>query len=330
MAIGSFSYMVAKHVKSIFLILLFSSCASLKKPTPIKPEAPKGTTVITNNDIKNVPTVPLVPPVVPTQVQPTEPELVVGEVPVQIIPSQGKAETKSVPRIGLIFSAGGAKTFGHIGVLKEIEKAKWPIRAVAGLEWGAAVAAIYGHQLSANEVEWEMSKLKSFEDVSEASQILFANTSVAELKIPFVCPSINLVKQESYLLNRGQLSQLMPFCLAHPPLSKAHNQSVGDLDNVAALAQHMRATGVNKVVFINVLMQKSKKSFVGDFGSPENILFVKAALQAYRKPQGVDDVIQINLDDYGIDELDEKREIIAKASELSYDQIVKLTKKYGL
>jgi NTE family protein len=321
--------MVTKQFKFILLALIFSSCASLKKPAPIKPEAPKGTTVITNNDIKNnVPS----SPVTPTPVEPTEPEMVgeVPQAPVPVVPSQGKGETKAVPRIGIIFSAGGAKTFGHIGVLKEIEKAKWPIRAVAGLEWGAAVAAIYGHQLSANEVEWEMSKLKSFEDVGEASRTLFANASVSELKIPFVCPSINLVKQESYLLNRGQLNQLMPFCLAHPPLSKAHNQSVADIDNVAALAQHIRATGVKKVVFINVLMQKNKKPFAGDIGSPENVLYVKAAIQAYRKPYGVDDMIQINLDDYGIDEIDEKREIIAKAAELSYDQIVKLTKKYGL
>ena len=320
--------MVAKQLKLFLLILIFSGCASLKKPAPIKAEAPKGNTVITNSDIKNdVPS----SAVSPTPVQPSEAEpLVEAPTPAPVVPLQGKAETKPVPRIGLIFSAGGAKTFGHIGVLKEIEKAKWPVRAVAGLEWGAAVAAIYGHELSANEVEWEMSKLKNMEDVSEASRMLFANTSVAELKIPFVCPSINLVKQESYLLNRGQLSQLMPFCLAHPPLSKAHNQSVGDLDNVAALAQHMRATGVKKVVFINVLMQKSKKPYAGDVGSAENVLYVKAAIEAYRKPYGVDDMIQINLDDYGIDELDEKREIIAKAAELSYDQIVKLTKKYGL
>lgn len=321
--------MVAKQLKLIILVFIFSGCASLKKPAPIKPEAPKGNTVITNNDIKNeVPSSPIT--ATPAQPPETDPADDTPSTPTPVVPSQGKAETKPVPRIGIIFSAGGAKTFGHIGVLKEIEKAKWPVRAVAGLEWGAAVAAIFANQLSANEVEWEMSKLKSFEDVAEASRMLFANSSVAELKIPFVCPSLNLVRQESYLLNRGQLSQLMPFCLAHPPLSKAHNQSVGDLDNVAALAQHMRATGVKKVVFVNVLMQKSKKAFAGDVGSAENVLYVKAAIEAYRKPYGVDDMIQINLDDYGIDELDEKREIIAKAAELSYDQIVKLTKKYGL
>ncbi|MBY0452706.1 MAG: alpha/beta hydrolase, partial [Bdellovibrionaceae bacterium] len=64
--------------------------------------------------------------------------------------------------------------------------------------------------------------------------------------------------------------------------------------------------------------------------SAENILWVQAAANAERRVQGVDDVIQINLDDYGIKDLDKKREIIAKGAELSYNQIKKISKKYGL
>ena len=41
-------------------------------------------------------------------------------------------------------------------------------------------------------------------------------------------------------------------------------------------------------------------------------------------------MININLDDYGIKDLDKRRDLIAKGSELSYDQIKKLAQKYGL
>jgi hypothetical protein len=60
------------------------------------------------------------------------------------------------------------------------------------------------------------------------------------------------------------------------------------------------------------------------------VLWVKAALAVSTKPIGVDDMIQINLDDYDIKDLDRRREIIARAAELSYNQIKKISTKYGL
>ncbi|MEQ1722202.1 MAG: alpha/beta hydrolase, partial [Pseudobdellovibrio sp.] len=189
---------------------------------------------------------------------------------------------------------------------------------------------IYAHKFSSNEVEWEMSKVKDFSNVEETSEMLFDKQSVNELKAPFVCASLNVSKQIIYLLNRGQLSKLMPFCLAHPPLSPPYAQSVAELSDIAGLAQHLRATGANKIVLINVLAQNTKRSFTADYLSSDNILWVKSAALMAKKIQGVDDVININLDDYGIKDLDKKREIIAKGAELGYIEIKKLTVKYGL
>jgi hypothetical protein len=244
--------------------------------------------------------------------------------------SSPQVNIRSVPRIGIIFSGGGAKTWAHIGVIKEIEKAKWPIQSVAGFEWGAAVAALYAHKFSSNEVEWEMSKVNDFSNVEETSQMLFDKQSVSELKAPFVCASLNISKQTIYLLNRGQLNKLMPFCLAHPPLSPPYGQSVAELSDIAGLAQHLRATGANKIILINVMAQNTKRSFTTDYLSSDNILWVKSAALMTKKIQGVDDVININLDDYGIKDLDKKREIIAKGAELGYTDIKKLSIKYGL
>lgn len=237
---------------------------------------------------------------------------------------------KSIPRIGLIFSGGGAKAWAHIGVIKEIEKAKWPIHAVAGFEWGAAVAAVYANNFSSNEIEWEFSKVKDFENVEEISNSLFEKKSVSDLKVPFVCSSLNIGTQVIYLLNRGQLSKLIPFCLAQPPLSRPYAQSVAEMNDITGLAQHLRATGANKIVLINVLSQNKKHSFTTDYLSSDNILWVKSAALMAKKIPGVDDTVNINLDNYGITEIDKKREIIAKGAELGYDEVSKLTRKYGL
>lgn len=315
--------MAKNKISFIFLILLLAGCAT-KKPTPVTAEKPKSSQVYNEKDER--------PSATPTDNKADQDEAM--EAPPQMstpAPVEASATTfKSLPRIGLIFSAGGAKAWGHIGVIKEIEKAKWPVRAVAGLEWGAAVAASYAHKLSANEVEWELSKVRDLEEIERASETIFENQSVNDLRVPFVCPSLNIVKQEAFLLNRGQLKNLMPFCLAAPGLSGPYKQSVGLLDHMSALAGHLRATGVKKVILVNVLAQGSKRPFSEDAMSAENILWVKAAAAAAQKPPGVDEVINIKLDDYSIKDLDQKREIIARGAELSYDQIKKLSTKYGL
>ncbi|MEK6628001.1 MAG: patatin-like phospholipase family protein [Bdellovibrionota bacterium] len=243
--------------------------------------------------------------------------------------STSSPSTRQIPKVGLIFSAGGAKAWAHIGFIKEIEKAKWPIHSVAGFEWGAAVAAVYAHNFSSNEVEWELSKVKDFENLEEIGNSIFSKKSVSDLKIPFVCPSLNISKQMIYLLNRGQLDKLIPFCLAQPPLSPPFLQSVAEMHDIASLAQHLRATGANKIVLINVLSQNSKRSFTTDYLSAENILWVKSAALMAKKINGIDDTVSISLDDFGITDINKKREIIAKGALLSYPDVSRLTKKYG-
>lgn len=301
--------MFSKIFKSILLLTLVGCVTKpllhteTQAPTPVKSE-PKSDT----------PAAPVFEPAVPPANAP------VAEAPA----------FKHLPKIGLIFSGGGAKTWAHIGVIKEIEKAKWPIHATAGFEWGAAVAALYANNLSSNEVEWELGKLKEVDDLDQVGQVLFNNKSVADLKIPFVCPSLNVAKQQIFLLNRGQLNKLIPFCVAHAPLTKAYGQSVAELTDIASLAQHLKATGANKIVLINVLASNSKRSFENDYLSSENILWANSAAVMSKRIAGVDEIISINLDDYAIKDIDKKREIIAKGAELGYDDVKKLTKKFGL
>ena len=246
-------------------------------------------------------------------------------------PSTAVGQPSAVlPKFGFIFSGGGAKAWAHIGVLKELQKLKWPVSAVGGFEWGAVVAATFAENLSANEVEWEMSKLKDFDKWDQFIKAAYPRKMTADLKVPFVCASLNIAKQNIYLLNRGQLDQLLPFCLSAPGVTKPINQSVAVMTDISSLAQHLRATGVTKIILINVLAQETKRSFLNDFESSDNILWAQSAALMAKKPLGVDEVIEINLDNFGIKDLDKRREIVAKGSELSYTQLKKLAEKYGL
>lgn len=237
---------------------------------------------------------------------------------------------KSLPKFGFIFSGGGAKAWAHIGFLKELQRYKWPVHSVAGFEWGSVVAATYAQNLSVNEVEWEMSKLKEFEKTDTFVKSVFEKKTTSEMKVPFVCPSLNISKQAYYLLNRGQMQQLIPFCIPAAPLVAPFSQSVAVMSDVASLAQHLRSTGANRIILINVLAQQKLRSFVNDYASAENIMWVESAALMAKKPVGVDDVVQIQLDDFGIKDLEKRREIILKGNELSIEPLKKLAQKYGL
>ena len=60
---------------------------------------------------------------------------------------------KSRPRIGLVLGGGGARGAAHVGVLKELERLRIPIDAIAGTSMGAIVGGLYATGIRADELE---------------------------------------------------------------------------------------------------------------------------------------------------------------------------------
>ena len=57
------------------------------------------------------------------------------------------------PRVGLVLGGGGARGIAHIGVLKELERLRIPVDAIAGTSMGAIVGGLYASGLMADELE---------------------------------------------------------------------------------------------------------------------------------------------------------------------------------
>jgi len=57
------------------------------------------------------------------------------------------------PRIGLVLGGGGARGAAHIGVLKELERQRVPIDAIAGTSMGAIIGGLYAIGKSPAELE---------------------------------------------------------------------------------------------------------------------------------------------------------------------------------
>jgi NTE family protein len=63
------------------------------------------------------------------------------------------------PRIGLVLGGGGARGAAHIGVLKELERMRIPIDAIAGTSMGAIVGGLYATGVNAADLEELVSSL---------------------------------------------------------------------------------------------------------------------------------------------------------------------------
>lgn len=62
-------------------------------------------------------------------------------------------------RVGLVLGGGGARGAAHIGVLKELERLRIPVDAIAGTSMGAIVGALYASGMTADELEKLIEKL---------------------------------------------------------------------------------------------------------------------------------------------------------------------------
>jgi NTE family protein len=57
------------------------------------------------------------------------------------------------PRVGLVLGGGGARGAAHIGVLRELERHRVPIDAIAGTSMGAIIGGLYASGKSVDELE---------------------------------------------------------------------------------------------------------------------------------------------------------------------------------
>ncbi len=288
----------------------------------------------------------------PTTVTSTPGGVATLPAPVPNLPSDNS--THSVPvappptilKVAFIFGPGGARTYGVIGFLQEMQKYRVPVQGVGGIEWGAVPAAFYSLKGSLNDVEWQMSKIKGDEVVKksivsgaqmndvEALKGFFNETiskfTVEQGKLPFACPAFNISKNQNYVMNKGPFTQLLPYCLAYPPLFKAHNSNISAIREVKAVADYLRSQGANYIVLVNSLgLPGMQKNITGQLETPQNLFWNEIA-GFYSKPMpGVDQIVNLNLDAFTVFDFDRKRDIIQKGAASSASWVQQFANRFG-
>jgi NTE family protein len=230
-----------------------------------------------------------------------------------------------------------------------MSRLKIPIFATVGIEWGAPVAALLSSKGQVYDVEWQMFKLKDNElmkksligssaksnevpALKEFFQAAFGRQRVEDFHHPFGCPAYNIAKNQVYMMSRGQVEQLMPYCLPYPPLFKPFNRNVSAVRELKMAADYLRSQGANYIVFVNVLGRDAgRKSLVreSETNSAESVTWSEIA-SFYAKPQaGIDAMIPVELDSYMVTDFEKRREIMQKGAEVSQKPIENWARKLG-
>jgi NTE family protein len=333
MATGNFSFSGKKHSLLILSLFFVAACQHLRTREDI--EAAK------EEERAETPSGPVQPPKYEGQV-PTQPPLQAQQ-PVPPVSSPIPA----IPKIGLILGPGGARAYGHIGALQNLSRLKVPIYATVGIEWGAPAAALLSSKGQVYDVEWQMFKLKDDElskksligssakgsDVSglkEFFQTAFGNQRVESFRHPFGCPAYNIAKNQVYMMSRGQVEQLMPYCVPYPPMFKPYNRNVSAVRELKMASDYLRSQGANYIVFVNVLGRDAgRRPLVKDADSAESIMWSELA-SFYTKPQaGIDVMVNVDLDGYFVTDFEKRREIMQKGAEVSQKSIENWARKLG-
>ncbi|QDK43821.1 alpha/beta hydrolase [Bdellovibrio sp. ZAP7] len=335
------SFLFSRKSTSLLLTLVFlAGCQSFKTREDIR----NATKPAPTPGSKSTSTTPTSPRQTEEAATPYQPDIQVEEPttppPAPVIPA--------MPKIAFILGGGGAKTYAHIGFLHELTRAKVPVYAIGGIEFASPMAALYANREQANDVEWQMFKMKDDEIIKksllgnvnkngditvmrEFYNTAFKNQKAEDYRIPFACPSYNLKKNQSLMMNRGGMEQLMSMCMAYPPFFKPFQGNIAAVREVSGLARYLRQKGANFVVFVNVLQGPGgNKPFTLDASATDNVLWSEIA-GLYNKPfAGVDTVITLETGDYGIMDFDKRREIMNKGADSANRQLKTLTRKWGL
>lgn len=236
--------------------------------------------------------------------------------------------SRSATQVGVILGAGGVRAYAHVGVLQEWTKMKVPVQSIVGIEMGALVGAIYAQKAQPFDVEWQLMKLKSNQEIPKLLSDVFKQTKTEDFKVAFSCPAFNLTKAQSFMMNRGPVVQMLPYCLPAPPLMKPHSQNISSLFDVKTAADYLRSKGATFIVYVHVL--GSQGPIVDSLESDHNILWSLASYNALKQAQAVDMIVQVPVGNIEITDWGKRREAVQKGLESGQSSGSSLLKKIGM
>ncbi len=207
------------------------------------------------------------------------------------------------PRVALVLSGGGARTFAHLGVLRVLEREGLRPDLIVGASGGAMVGAYYASGKSVSEIEALAARLDlpTLIDIDPVKMLLggfglgmaqgqrleaFLRESIGvplqSLPTRFVAVATDLNTGEPVLLNHGDTPRALRASLAVPGLYepvRVGERVLGDGQIVSPLPiGAARRLGARFVIGVDVVYPPQNASLT----SPISVLFQTVTISTYR------------------------------------------------
>ncbi len=249
------------------------------------------------------------------------------------------------PKVGIIIGPGFMRSFLAVGILQEFHKARVPVQALVGFEWGSLPAALYSSNGQANEAEWQMLKLnensvlkKSLirnqiepQSTSELQGFLaqaLNKKSFDQSRIPFECLTYDYKKKQYFWMKKGDMAKALSYCLASPPFFKPYLNNIGAIDLKLA-ADNLRQKGANYIVLINPL--GGNKDYLDDTFSVEaQVLWSLQQYELMKTTGIIDFVVDTSSAPFSMLDFGARRDMIRKGQEIGVQAVKKLSSKLGI
>ena len=249
-------------------------------------------------------------------------------------------------RLAVVLSPGGARTFAELGVLKELVKARAPIEAVVGVEWGSLIAALYAQNGQIHEAEWKLYKLQAKDLLSRS---LFGNSrpesvksldgffqenlrgrSLSQSPVRFGCPSLSVFSGTFQWQDRGEFAEAVKKCLPSPPILRPAGPWAASLVSSRDTVQWLKRQGYSTIVLVDVLRSPDyleSDKMIEDFSLAS--LYLEMRKQFVLDREQYDDVLEIDARGFRVTDFEKRKELVNLGERLGRPQVEALTKKYG-
>lgn len=251
-------------------------------------------------------------------------------------------------RLGVILGPGGFKTLAHVGVLKEMEKARLPVDYIVGLEWGALIAGLYAFKGQVHDLEWKIYKLekqdfpkKSFlsnqlnpENIKRLSDFLadgFSRSQVRRTAISFNCPTQSLLTGELSWPKWGDLSAHVGRCMTYPPLFTVDSKASGAAASAPSAVQFLRREGIDIIVYVNVLNNGNLlDARVLPQGDASIMLWNEIRKMSRQAAPLVDEWVEVDTQGISMLEFGSRQNWISAGEKAGQEVVRKISERFGL
>jgi NTE family protein len=251
--------------------------------------------------------------------------------------------------VGVILSGGGMKSFAHLGVLREFQRARIPLQAIAGLEWGAVMGGLYAIQGQVNDAEWKAFKLKATDlpssggflsskmtpqSISTLHEFLgsaFGGALMEKSKIDFGCPTYSIRADRLTWLGKGSFKDAMTRCVPYPPFYTDNGGALASPFSYEEAAAYLRSRGANVIVLVNVLATgEILPSKLYNEQTVESLVWNEIRREGLKAREPlVTWTINVNTTGFPITDFDDRRQIMDSGAKAATDVVNKMAAQYG-